>query len=305
MLFRRCFYPSEVEMANGITIAGGIFLCLVLTAIGANASGVSDDGLRWASDDFVGAVQKIKIIESSYHQSGSNWVENESDHEVLLTFNRDYTFSKEEHSKPLVLGLNPERNLCFVRDEMNRIVRMFVCDDNRRPVDSFVELYVYDAKGQLIEEKREELGVIVHQDIYKYDSKGHKMAWHSYGKGGRLGSAVTFDYDTSKNLIRIEVQHSPGGVKNYETQMLDDLQRPIEIISKDQEGEVVAQTTFQYGAHGKWTKRISSGRGGDSQEIRMYEYDQRGNWIKRTSRLLDSGSEKRFVTRRIIEYFSE
>lgn len=219
-----------------------------------------------------------------------------------MTFDRGRTSVEKSFLESTIQGLEPSSRLCFLRDEKKRVIQSFACDKEGHPTDETVTRYIYNAQGLLAEEQELRAGSIVERNVYEYDSNGRQVAWRVYDKNG-LRTTVLLKYEHDKSTVHIE--HSSGGLTRKELHKVDEQGRPVDIVTFDQNGEVLTRQRLRYDGHGKWIERTSSGRGGESREVRTYEYDERGNWVKRTTLLHRDGIEEKKVTRRVIEYFPE
>lgn len=297
---------------KGLALKWRLFGALIawgsLGVVSAFSYGVTDDGMQWVSDDVVGSVYILHIQESTLYRKGGEWVEDEPNHHWILTFDRAKTYTETLHVKPIVPGLDPRSSMCLIRDQNNRIVQSFHCDIEKRPIDNFKNLYLYDAQGRLVEDRVERLEGKRTPDVrnvYDYDSTGEKVAWRVYGSDGSLSTITTFSRDRARNLVTVQVQTATGEFKAKEIHRVDSLGRTIEVESFNLQGETVSKTHSSFNDHGKRVERIFSGRGGGVRELDSYEYDERGNWIKRTRQVFRPSGEERFVTNRVIEYYPE
>jgi hypothetical protein len=307
---------SSYQLGKGRTYKRRLLCtCILWILYGAvsshGSSAVTDDGMRWASDDVVGPVHSVHSKTADIHQVGNQWVESEPLYESIVTFDRANTFIEEVTLKPImpvVPGLSPTRYRCLVRDRDKRILQSFYCDHDRRLIDSFRHVYLYDARGHLVEDRTDRItgeGPTGDRNIYEYDATGQKTAWRWYDSDGVLIQAVLFHPDREKHLVAVQVEAEAGGFQTKEIYAVDSMERPIEIVSFDDHGEILSKTRLSYDDHGKWVERILSARGGDVREVVLYEYDKRGNWIKRTTRTIQPTGEERSITRRRIEYYPD
>lgn len=287
------------------------FTFLVIFGVGsAFGSTVTDNGMQWASNDVLGPVHNVRARESTLRQVGNNdeWIEEESNHEWILTFDRAQTFTETVHLKPHVPGLSPRRYMCFVRDGYKRIVQFNTCDAERHPIGGSRSVFLYDTQGHLIEERVEQLTgkvTVSSRNLYEYDSTGQKTRTHTYSSDGSLVTIGTYHRDREKNLLISEHRTADGEFQTKEAHMLDSRGRTIEVVSFDQQGGALSETHMSYDDHGKRVERVGSGRGVNVREIDSYEYDERGNWTKKTNRRIQTSGEERTVTHRAIEYYPD
>jgi len=297
-------YPTGKWLARKRRLLGACILWIILGAVSANGSGVTDDGMRLAGHDVVGPIHIVGTQDSDLHQEGTKWVANEPKFVRLSTFDRAETFIETVYLTPSAPELNYRRFTCLARNQDNRIVQSFDCDSEKRPINGFRDMYLYDTQGHLVEELTGD-DVAEYRNVYEYDATGQKTAHRMYESDGAFIMTIIMHPNREKNLVTIQVRTAAGEFKTKEIYAVDSKGRTIETVSFDEHGEIFSQTQWGYDDHGKRVERILSGRGVDVREVDSYEYDERGNWTKKTTRKIQPSGEERSVTRRTIEYYPD
>ncbi len=283
----------------------GVYGCYLFLVSAIAYGEVTQDGLRWVGDDLVGPVRSVREEEIQLRKVGAEWIEGESIRVVVMTFDRDRTFSETIQLKPLTSERSTRSSLCFVRGDGNRITKSFVCDFERRPIDGSSSVYQYDSKGNLVEESVEIVSgqPDKYREVYVYDAEGRKTVSRLYDSDGTLSAITAYSRNRDNTFLTVQVSNATGGFHAKEVHVLDSMGRTAEVTSLDDKDRVISRTVLRYDDHGKRIERMFSGRGVERQEIDSYEYDERGNWIKKSGRIIEPTVEERFIVRRAIEYF--
>lgn len=285
----------------------GVYGCYLFLLSAVAYGEVTQDGLRWVDNDLVGPVRSVREEGFELQRVGAEWIEGESTHVTVSVFNREGTFWEVLRLKPLPNDQYEKSSFCFVRGDGNRIIESFVCNAEKRSVDGTRSVYQYDLRGNLIERRTEVASSRPDKtkEVYEYDSVGRKSVSRLYDSEGGLSAITTYSRNKDNTLLTVQVSTATGDFQAKEIYSLDSMGRTSEVVSLDDEDGMISRTCLRYDDHGKWTERIFSGRGVDSQEVKSYVYDERGNWTKKYSRVIGGGEERRSITRRVIEYFTD
>ena len=297
-------YPIGKGLTYKRRLFGTCILWILFRAVSALGSGVTDDGMRLAGHDVVGPIHIVRTQESDLHQQGTKWVANEPKFVRISTFDRAETFIETVYLTHSAPELNYRRFTCLARNQDNRIVQSFDCDSEKRPINRFRDMYLYDAQGHLAEELTGS-DVDEYRNVYEYDATGQKIAHSMYDSDGAFIMTIIMRPNREKNLVTVQVGTAVGELQTKQISAVDSRGRDIETVRFDGHGEILSQTQWSYDDHGKPVERISSGREGDIREFKSYEYDERGNWSKKTTRKIRPSGEERSVTRRTIEYYPD
>jgi hypothetical protein len=276
-------YPIGKGLTYKWRLLGTCTLWILFSAVSANGSGVTEDGMRLAGHDVVGPIHVVRTQESDLHQEGIKWVTHEPKFVRISTFDRAETFIETVYLTPSAPEINYRRFTCLVCNQDNRIVQLVECDSERRPINRFRDVYRYDAQGHLVEEFTGS-DVDEYRNVYEYDTTGQKTAHRMYDSDGAFIMTIIIRPNREKNLVTVQVGTAAGEFQTKEISAVDSKGRDIETVRFDSHGEILSQTQWSYDDHGKWVERRDTGRDGDIRVFNSYEYDEWGNWTKKTTR---------------------
>ena len=146
--------------------------------------------------------------------------------------------------------------------------------------------YIYDAKGNLIEERRGDMfstGAVVNarKTIYTYDAKGNmtEAAWYD-AKDSLLGKTI-HTYDTERNMLKYVVLYNADGSLDCKSVYTYDAKGNMTgIVDYNDRGSLKSKTVYTYDAKGNTTKKAWYNADGSLDGKFTFTYDAAGNQIE-------------------------
>lgn len=153
-------------------------------------------------------------------------------------------------------------------------------------------IFDYDSQGNLTEENKFLIGILVYKDIYKYDNKGKKLEKNKYNSDGSLISKWTYNYDDKGN-IKEENYYKPPDGSEYtldefkETYRYDNKGNIIEQITYRTDGGINKKMTFQYDDKGNLIEKNWFDLDNRVIQTLINKYDENGNILEEDKSFLD------------------
>lgn len=275
----------------------------------ASTSPVSEDGSKWTSDDLNGPAHVVQGTSTNLRLAGNEWIEDQPNDAWIVRYDRAKVVIEKEWLHPIVKPpLPPKTFTCLARDPSGKIVQSFACNAEKSPIDEFRQVFLYNSKEHLAEQQMihlDERPSLTSRKVYEYDGAGQRVAEHEYDAQGALRVSITLDRNEGKNTVTVYARSGEGVVWSKSRHLLDGLGHSIESLSLDADDQILSTYRRTYDSQGNWIEQISSGRGPDYRTVISYEYDRWQNWTQKTIQEIGAEGERRWVVRRIIEYFPD
>jgi hypothetical protein len=200
---------------------------------------------------------------------------------------------------------------------------------NQRKYLSFFYSYVYDNRGNIIEEWVAPVGdstdiKIKHRysfdlynrlsDVWEFDFEGERICHqiNTYNVSGLLSKEfyeysdgneyINFTYDIQKNLIKTEWFDEKIGLLERTTFTYQNGHLATEFWEGIEKNKVETSTKYEFDENGNvlTSLDVNPKRQIHDYEVNKYIFDQQGNWIKKTIAVNDS---RFYIVERIIAYY--